>query len=234
MSEITLQTRVINVTQFAVAIDGPSGAGKSSIAKRVASELGFIYVDTGALYRAIGLYMSRQGINIKDENEVAPRLSGMSVELRFLEGSQHVFLNDEDVSEKIRTPEMAMCASSVSALQSVRAALLELQRDIAAKNRVIMDGRDIASIVLPDAQVKIYLTASAEERARRRLLEHEQRGEKVSFDEILRQIEERDYNDSNRAVAPLKRVPDAILLDTTGYTFEEAVTAVKKLITAAM
>lgn len=222
------------MSQFAVAIDGPAGAGKSSIAKRVSAELGFMYVDTGTLYRAIGLFMKKQGVDITSEAAVCNRLLEITLKLEFHSGSQRVILNGTDVSDEIRTPEIAMYVSSISALQPVRDFLLELQRNIARGNQVIMDGRDIASVVLPNAQVKIYLTATSHERACRRMAEHEQRGEKVSFDELLAQIEKRDYNDSHRAVAPLMRVPEAVLLDTTGFTFEQSVEVVKKTITDAL
>lgn len=219
---------------IAVAIDGPSGAGKSTIARRAAQALSFIYVDTGALYRTIGLYMSQHIEDTKDAKAVEALLPKVSVELRFTGGEQRVFLNGEDVSEKIRTPQAAMHASNVSAIPAVRAFLLDMQRALAASSNVIMDGRDIGTVVLPEAQVKIFLTASVEARAKRRLAEHEARGEKIDFDELVREIETRDYNDSHRAAAPLKRAEDAVLVDTTGLSFEESVEKIISLIRRAL
>ena len=207
----------------AIAIDGPAGAGKSTIAKRAAAELGFIYVDTGALYRSIGYYMAMAGADTSKAQEVIPRLKEITVELRFINGVQRVLVNGEDVSEKIRTPKMSMHASNVSAIPEVREFLFDLQKDIARKNNVVMDGRDIGTVVLPDADVKIFLTASPEDRARRRLHEHEKRGEKISFEQLLEEVKQRDYNDSHRAAAPLCRADDAILLDTTGNGLETSV-----------
>ena len=219
---------------IAVAIDGPSGAGKSTIARRAAQALSFIYVDTGALYRTIGLYMSQHIEDTKDTQAVEALLPKVSVELRFIGGEQRVFLNGEDVSEKIRTPQAAMHASNVSAIPAVRAFLLDMQRALAASSNVIMDGRDIGTVVLPEAQVKIFLTASVEARAKRRLAEHEARGEKIDFDELVREIETRDYNDSHRAAAPLKQAEDAVLVDTTDLSFEESVEKIISLIRRAL
>lgn len=219
---------------IAVAIDGPSGAGKSTIARRAAQALSFIYVDTGALYRTIGLYMSRHIEDTKDAKAVEALLPKVSVELRFIDGEQRVFLNGEDVSGKIRTPQAAMHASNVSAIPAVRAFLLDMQRELAASNNVIMDGRDIGTVVLPKAQVKIFLTASVETRAKRRLAEHEARGERIDFDEMVREIETRDYHDSHRAAAPLKQAEDAVLVDTTDLSFEESVEKIISLIRRAL
>lgn len=219
---------------IAVAIDGPSGAGKSTIARRAAQALSFIYVDTGALYRTIGLYMSQHMEDTKDAKTVEALLPKVSVELRFIGGEQRVFLNGEDVSEKIRTPQAAMHASNVSAIPAVRAFLLDMQRELAASSNVIMDGRDIGTVVLPKAQVKIFLTASVEARAKRRLAEHEARGEQIDFDELVREIETRDYNDSHRAAAPLKQAEDAVLVDTTDLSFEESVERIISLIRRAL
>lgn len=219
---------------IAVAIDGPSGAGKSTIARRAAQALSFIYVDTGALYRTIGLYMSQHMEDTKDAKTVEALLPKVSVELRFIGGEQRVFLNGEDVSEKIRTPQAAMHASNVSAIPAVRAFLLDMQRELAASSNVIMDGRDIGTVVLPEAQVKIFLTASVEARAKRRLAEHEARGEQIDFDELVREIETRDYNDSHRAAAPLKQAEDAVLVDTTDLSFEESVERIISLIRRAL
>lgn len=219
---------------IAVAIDGPSGAGKSTIARRAAQALSFIYVDTGALYRTIGLYMSQHIEDTKDAKAVEALLPKVSVELRFIGGEQRVFLNGEDVSGKIRTPQAAMHASNVSAIPAVRAFLLNMQRELAASSNVIMDGRDIGTVVLPEAQVKIFLTASVEARAKRRLAEHEARGEQIDFDELVREIETRDYNDSHRAAAPLKQAEDAVLVDTTDLSFEESVERIISLIRRAL
>ena len=219
---------------IAVAIDGPSGAGKSTIARRAAQALSFIYVDTGALYRTLGLYRSQHMEDTKDAKTVEALLPKVSVELRFIGGEQRVFLNGEDVSEKIRTPQAAMHASNVSAIPAVRAFLLDMQRELAASSNVIMDGRDIGTVVLPEAQVKIFLTASVEARAKRRLAEHEARGEQIDFDELVREIETRDYNDSHRAAAPLKQAEDAVLVDTTDLSFEESVEKIISLIRRAL
>ncbi len=214
-----------------IAIDGPAGAGKSTIAKKAANELGYIYVDTGALYRAIGYYMATNGIETTSDSEVTPELKNVKVELRFVEGAQRVFLNGDDVSEKIRTPQMSMYASNVSAIPSVREFLFDLQRDIANSNNIIMDGRDIGTVVLPNADVKIFLTASPTARAKRRYDEHINKGETVNFDKILEEIKLRDYNDSNREIAPLKQADDAILIDTTEIDLEDSIKLVIDTIT---
>ena len=214
----------------AIAIDGPAGAGKSTIAKQLAKDLGYIYVDTGALYRAVGYYMDKQGVDLGAEDQVVPRLGELTAELKYIDGEQRVLVNGEDVTQKIRTPKMSMAASKVSALPAVRDFLFELQRKIARENDVIMDGRDIGTVVLPDAQVKIYLTASPQERARRRHAELLQKGEKASFEEVLADIVERDYNDSHRAVAPLRQAQDAILMDTTHLDLEKSVERIHQLI----
>ena len=199
---------------FAVAIDGPSGAGKSSLARRCAAELGFLYVDTGAIYRTVGLAALRRGIDRKDEAQVAAILPELVIALRYEDGEQRMFLNGEDVSRQIRLPEISLCASDVSAHAAVRDYLMETQRRLARENRVIMDGRDIGTVVLPDAPLKIYLTASAEARAERRM--------KQSFEEVLREIVQRDEQDMSREVAPLRRAEDAVLVDTTEIDFEES------------
>ena len=214
----------------AIAIDGPAGAGKSTIAKQLAKDLGYIYVDTGALYRAVGYYMDKQGVDLGAEDQVVPRLGELTAELKYIDGEQRVLVNGEDVTQKIRTPKMSMAASKVSALPAVRDFLFELQRKIARENDVIMDGRDIGTVVLPDAQVKISLTASPQERARRRHAELLQKGEKASFEEVLADIVERDYNDSHRAVAPLRQAQDAILVDTTHLDLEKSVERIHQLI----
>ena len=215
---------------YNVAIDGPAGAGKSTIAKQLAKDLGYIYVDTGALYRAVGYYMDKQGVDLGAEDQVVPRLGELTAELKYIDGEQRVLVNGEDVTQKIRTPKMSMAASKVSALPAVRDFLFELQRKIARENDVIMDGRDIGTVVLPDAQVKIYLPASPQERARRRHAELLQKGEKASFEEVLADIVERDYNDSHRAVAPLRQAQDAILVDTTHLDLEKSVERIHQLI----
>lgn len=209
---------------IAVAIDGPAGAGKSTIAKAAAKELGFIYVDTGALYRAIGLFTLRNGVDKNDKEAVIALLDKLDVSLDFNDkGEQIVLLNGEDVSGLIRTPEISMYASAVSALPEVRAFLLDLQRNMAATNNVIMDGRDIGTVILPNAKVKIFLTASAEERAKRRYDELIEKGEDVTYEEVLKDAKERDYNDSHRTVAPLKPAEGAVIVDTTGQTREESI-----------
>ncbi|MBO5420655.1 MAG: (d)CMP kinase [Clostridia bacterium] len=204
-----------------IAIDGPAGAGKSSVAKLVAKELGYIYVDTGALYRTVGLYSIRKGIDTKDAEAVTATLKDIEVKLGFVDGAQHVFLNGEDVSDAIRTPEASMGASNVSAIPAVRTFLFDLQRDIAKNNNCLMDGRDIGTVVLPDAQIKLFLTASPEARAERRYKELIEKGEKVDFQEVLDDINKRDYQDSHREIAPLKQAEDAILVDNSGCNLEE-------------
>lgn len=207
---------------MAVAIDGPVGAGKSSIARAAAKKLGFVYVDTGALYRAVGLYCSRKGADLSSHEGVAALLPEIHPEIRLIDGTQHVFLNGEDVSVEIRLPEISMAASSVSSVPEVRAALLDMQRDIAEKNNVLMDGRDIGTVVLPNAQVKIFLTASPEIRAKRRYDELCAKGVSTSFEDVLNDLNKRDYDDSHRAVAPLKQADDAVLADTSELDFEQS------------
>lgn len=207
---------------MAVAIDGPVGAGKSSIARAAAKKLGFVYVDTGALYRAVGLYCSRKGADLSSHEAVAALLPEIHPEIRLIDGTQHVFLNGEDVSVEIRLPEISMAASAVSSVPEVRAALLDMQRDIAEKNNVLMDGRDIGTVVLPNAQVKIFLTASPEIRAKRRYDELCAKGVSTSFEDVLNDLNKRDYDDSHRAVAPLKQADDAVLADTSELDFEQS------------
>lgn len=204
-----------------IAIDGPAGAGKSSTAKLVAKKLGYIYVDTGALYRTVGLYSIRKGIDTKDAEKVIATLPDVKVELKFVDGAQHVFLNGEDVSDAIRTPEASMGASNVSAIPKVREFLFDLQRKIAAENDCIMDGRDIGTVVLPNADVKIFLTTSVEERANRRYKEMIEKGEEADYNDILEDIKKRDYQDSHREIAPLKQADDAIYVDNGGYNLED-------------
>ena len=213
-----------------IAIDGPGGAGKSSLAKAVAAKLGIIYVDTGALYRTIGLYMVRQGISPKDEDAVVAALPNFTLELKFIDGKQTILLDGNDVGDSIRTPEISMAASAVSAIPAVREYLLNTQRDIAKKNSVIMDGRDIGTVILPSAEVKIFLTASPEARAKRRYEELLQKGQKVSYEQVYNEMVERDTNDSTRAVAPCVPAEDAIMLDNSDLTAEGTVEAVIKII----
>jgi cytidylate kinase len=214
-----------------VAIDGPSGAGKSTLARRAAQELSFLYVDTGAIYRTVGLAAFRAGVDPQDGPGVAALLPGLQIEMGYDDaGVQRMVLNGEDVSEAIRRPEISMYASHVSAIGAVRDFLLEMQRSLARKNSVIMDGRDIGTVVLPDAGLKIFLTASAAERARRRLLELQQKGVETDFDEVLREIIQRDENDMHRAIAPLRRADDAVELDTTELDFDQSAAALISLI----
>ena len=214
-----------------IAIDGPSGAGKSTLAKSLAAKLGYLYVDTGAIYRTIGYHVFTKGIDPKNEAAVTAELPAVRVELTYGEdGLQHMLLNGQDVTREIRLPEISMYASAVSAHPPVRAFLLEMQRQMARTSNVIMDGRDIGTVVLPDAKVKVYLTASAEERARRRCLELDQRGTPEPFEKVLKEIEERDWNDSHRAVAPLRQAEDAVLLDTTELNFEQSEEALLKIV----
>lgn len=212
-----------------VAIDGPAGAGKSSIAAAVAGKVGYIYVDTGALYRAVAYSVIKNGTDPSESEKVISLLSKLQVELKFVDKCQRVFVNDEDVSDMIRTPEVSMGASVVSAIGEVRDFLFELQKKIARENNVIMDGRDIGTVVLPDAQLKIFLTASPQERARRRYEEIKDKQD-VSFDEILRDIIKRDENDMNRAVSPLRQAKDAVLVDTTEMSIEEVISCIEDMI----
>ena len=215
---------------ISVAIDGPAGAGKSTISKQAAKTLGFIYVDTGALYRAVGLKFSRLGFDTELNCDIEKILEDTTVDIRFVDGVQHVFLDDEDVSELIRTPEASMMASAVSAKPPVRAFLLEMQRKLARENNVLMDGRDIGTVVLPDATVKIFLTASAESRAERRYKELIEKGMSVTFKEVYDDMVQRDYNDMNRATAPLKQADDAVVADTTGFQPEQSLELLLKII----
>lgn len=217
-----------------VAIDGPAGAGKSTVARAAAANLGYIYVDTGALYRAVGVYCLRKGITTTDADSVGAILGKITVELKFIDGVQHVYLNNDDVSTEIRLPEASMAASNVSAIPSVRAFLFDLQREIAAKNNCIMDGRDIGTVVLPNAQVKIFLTADPEERAMRRYLELQEKGSNVTYEEVLDDLKIRDYNDSHREIAPLKPAEDSVLINTTGNTLEQSINIIVQTIKEKM
>ena len=215
---------------IAVAIDGPSGAGKSTIARAAAGRLGFVYVDTGAMYRTIGLAVCRAGVQLGDTAGILPVLPGIEVNLSYEDGVQHVLRNGGGVSDLIRTREMSKYASFVSAVPEVRAFLLDTQRDMAKKCSVIMDGRDIGTVILPDAEVKIFLTASPEARARRRYLELQQKGENVTLDEVLADMIQRDRDDTTRAEAPLRQAEDAVLVDTSELTLEESMDAVEAVI----
>ena len=213
-----------------IAIDGPAGAGKSSLSRKLAANLGYIYVDTGALYRATGLKFSRLGFTTELSGDVEKVLETTKVDIKFVNGEQRVFLDDEDVSDLIRTPEASMMASAVSARPAVRAFLLDMQRNLAKNNNVVMDGRDIGTVVLPDAKVKIFLTADVEERARRRLLELTEKGEKVTFEEVLADMKQRDYNDSHREIAPLSQAEDAVLADTTKLDLKGSLELLEKIV----
>ena len=216
---------------ISIAIDGPSGAGKSTLARAIAAELGCLYVDTGAIYRTIGYYALTHGIDPKDSAAVTKSLPNVQVELTYgKDGLQHMLLNGQDVTKEIRLPEVSLCASAVSAHPEVRAFLLDMQRQLARTHSVIMDGRDIGTVVLPEADVKVYLTASAQARARRRCAELEQRGTPEPFEKVLGEIEERDWNDTHRDVAPLRQAEDAVLLDTTELTFQESKAALLHII----
>lgn len=220
---------------IAIAIDGPAGAGKSSLSKEVAKELSFIYVDTGALYRTIGLAASRKGLKKDDKAEIISMLNDIDVKLSFNdEGTQIVLLNGEDVSSFIRTPEASMFASAVSAIPEVRAFLLDLQRNMAKSDNVIMDGRDIGTVVLPDAKIKIFLTASPEKRAMRRHKENIEKGIDSTYEEVLKDVNQRDYQDSHREIAPLKPAEDSVLVDTSDYDFEGSKKLLLKVIKERM
>ncbi len=213
-----------------IAIDGPSGAGKSTLSKQIAKKLGFIYVDTGALYRTIGLAVLNANINPKDLNAVSDILPNIKLELKYVNSEQRMFLNGEDVSDNIRTPQVSMAASDVSAHVPVRAFLLDTQRELASNNNAIMDGRDIGTVVLPNANIKIFLTATSEDRAQRRFEELLQKGQDVKYEDVLSDVITRDKNDETRAAAPLKAADDAILVNTTGNTFEKSLLLLQEII----
>ena len=215
---------------YSIAIDRPSGSGKSTIAKLVAKETGYLYVDTGAIYRTVGLFAKKNGIDPKDEKTLSENLCKVDIKLKWVDGVQHIFLSDEDVSEDIRTPEMSMYASAVSALGAVRAFLLEMQRDFARKNNVIMDGRDIGTVVLPNADVKIFMFASAESRAKRRYKELLEKGKEVTYEDVYNDMVQRDKNDSERTLAPCVPAEDAVMLDNSLMTVEENVRKVVEII----
>ena len=223
----------ISMKKIAIAIDGPGGAGKSTISKAVAKKLGIIYVDTGALYRTVGYYARENGLSVEDTRvgeNMEPLLANISIEIKYVDGTQHVILNGEDLGDKIRQPDISMYASAVSSVPCVRAFLLAAQKDLAAKNSVIMDGRDIGTVILPDAEVKIFLTASSEARAMRRYKELCQKGVDAKFEDVLAELIERDTADSTRAAAPLKPADDAVMFDNSEYTFEESVDYIINLV----
>ncbi len=217
--------------KYSIAIDGPAGAGKSTMAKLLAKEMGYVYVDTGAIYRTVGLFMTICGIAPKDADGVARLIDEVNVDIAYDEdGSQRMLLNGSDVTDDLRTPEMSDCASKISTLPVVREYLLDVQRDLAKRYDVIMDGRDIGTVVLPKADVKIYLTASAEVRAQRRLEDLLRAGEKTTFQKVLEDMKQRDHRDMTRPVAPLKQAKDAVLLDTSDFSLDESVAAMKAII----
>ena len=215
---------------ISIAIDGPAGAGKSTLSRIVAKTLGYIYVDTGALYRTVGLKFLRLGYDTELNCDVEEILKDTIADIRFVEGEQRVFLDGEDVSQLIRTGEVSMMASAVSAKPAVRQYLLDMQRKLALSNNVVMDGRDIGTVVLPNATLKIFLTASIKDRATRRYKEMCEKGMDTTFEEVYEDMKKRDYNDTHREISPLKRADDAVLADTTGYEFEESLELLLKII----
>lgn len=217
---------------FSVAIDGPAGAGKSTIAKAAAQTLNFVYVDTGAIYRTVGLAARKNGYEANDREKVVAMLPSLVIDMRYVDGVQRMFLNEEDVSEEIRTPEASHYASNVAAMPEVRAFLMDMQRRMAVQYDVLMDGRDIGTVVLPNADLKIFLTASAEERARRRFTQLQEKGTDLTFEQVLAEIIERDKRDMERETAPLKQADDAVLLDTSSLTQEQSIQSVIDLILA--
>ena len=216
--------------RFSIALDGPSGAGKSTIARALAQRLGVTYLDTGAMYRAVALYVLNAGAQPSAKDQVIPLLDEIDIEIRFTDAGQRVLLNGQDVSEAIRENPVSPAASQVAAIPEVRERLVAMQREMASRRSVVMDGRDIGTAVLPDATLKIFLTASAHERARRRFEELKQKGEEVEFEALQRQMLERDYNDSHRAASPLRRAEDAVKLDSTGMDIEQVVEAAEALL----
>lgn len=215
---------------FSVAIDGPAGAGKSSISRQAAKNVGFIYVDTGALYRAVGLSAMERQVNLEDSVKIGEFLSGTKIELEFKNGEQRVLVNGKDVSDFIRTPEVSMMASKVSAIPAVRDFLFDLQQSLAKLHNVVMDGRDIGTVVLPNAQLKIFLTASPEERAKRRYRELIEKDPQTDYEQVLAEIKQRDYQDSHREIAPLKPAQDSVLVDTSNLNLEQSIDRITELI----
>ncbi len=218
------------MSHYSIAIDGPAGAGKSTIAKVLAKQLAFIYIDTGAMYRAIGLYAAQKGLEITDKAGVVGLLPEIRLELRFENGTQHILTNGQDVSGLIRTEDASKWASAVSAIPEVRAFLLDFQRSFAKVNNVLMDGRDIGTVVLPDSELKIFLTASAEARALRRYTEQKEKGETVTYEAVLDALRKRDLQDSTRAAAPLKAADDAIQVDTTDLDLDQSIALIRQII----
>ena len=216
---------------ISIAIDGPSGAGKSTMARKVAAELNYLYVDTGAIYRSVSLYAYRAGVDKTDSEKIVSLLPEIHIDMQYQsDGIQHMILNGEDVTDAIRQNEVSLYTSAVAAIPAVRAFLLDLQRNLAATHNVIMDGRDIGTVVLPGADVKVFLTASPEERAKRRCRELEQRGQPVDYRQLLEEITQRDYADSHRAAAPLKQAEDAVLLDTSALDFDASLEALLAIV----
>jgi len=216
---------------YSIAIDGPAGSGKSTVAKQIAKKLNLLYIDTGAMYRAVGLYCLKNNIDIDKEEKIAFALKNMNMSIELLEGIQNIYLNGENVTEKIRTQEVGKAASDVAVILAVRQKLVQIQRDLAKGHNVIMDGRDIGTVILPNADLKIFLTASPEERAQRRYKELKQAGnDTVTYEGILEDIKQRDYNDMHRETAPLKKADDAVILDTTGMTVEESVNSLLDMV----
>ena len=215
--------------KFSIAIDGPAGAGKSTVAKQVAKKLNFIYIDTGAMYRAIGYYCLNNNINISNEQEVNEALNFINIQIRFLNNLQRIYLNDKDITDLIRTQEVGGAASSVSVYENVRKKMVTMQQNIAKDNNVVMDGRDIGTVVLPHANLKIFLTASSLERAKRRYKELIEKGMDANLEEIQKEIEERDYRDSHREISPLRQAKDAILLDSSNMDLEEEINYILNL-----
>lgn len=207
---------------ISIAIDGPSGAGKSSLARALADKMGYLYIDTGALYRGVAVAVVRAGIDPRDKDGVIKILPSIDIQLTHVDGEQKILLSGEDVSEEIRENSVSMASSDVSAMPEVRAFLLELQRKLARENNVIMDGRDIGTVILPEAQVKIFLTATPQDRTHRRYRELMKKGIRVDYDDLLKEMIQRDHNDINRDISPLKQAHDAILVDTTGFEFEQS------------
>lgn len=220
----------MDISKIRVALDGPSGAGKSTVAKLIAKKLGYIYVDTGALYRTCGLYAIENGVSKDDSAGIIALLDSIDVKLTYLDGEQHVLLNGNDVGGKIRTPEASMYASAVSKLPEVRAYLLDLQKKIASEGGVVMDGRDIGTVIMPDAEIKVFMTASPEERAKRRYRELMEKQESVTYDEVLKDMIQRDKNDSERETAPLKPAENAVMFINDGYNAEESADYIIRLI----
>lgn len=215
---------------FSIAIDGPAGAGKSTVAKAAAKALGFVYLDTGAIYRTVAWHITMMGIGPKDTDHVPALLDDANIEIQFQEDGQHMVLNGKDITSEIRTPEIGICASQVAAQPAVRTFLLDLQRDLAKSHNIIMDGRDIGTVVLPDASLKIYLTATPEKRAQRRYEEYLQKGQKAVYEDVLADQKQRDYDDMHRKIAPLRQARDAIVVDTTALELQDAIDAVTGLI----